>query len=101
LAPIKAAVLPLARNKPELVEKAQSIKNTLQKLGLGRVMLDTSGNVGKAYRKHDEIGTPLCITVDFDTLTDGQVTIRSRDTMAQERMPIESLSDYFKSFIEG
>lgn len=101
LAPIKAAVMPLARNKPELVAKAQELKNSLQKLGLGRIMLDTSGNVGKAYRKHDEIGTPLCITVDFDSLTDDQVTVRDRDTMTQIRLPIAELNAYVRGVVEG
>jgi glycyl-tRNA synthetase len=101
LAPIKAAVLPLARNKPELVTKAQDVKNTLQKLGLGRIMLDTSGNVGKAYRKHDEVGTPLCITIDFDTLEDGAVTVRNRDSMAQVRLPIAELAAHVRGVIEG
>ncbi len=98
LAPIKAAVLPLAKNKPELVELAKSVKDNLQKLGLGRVLLDTSGNVGKAYRKHDEVGTPLCLTVDFQSLEDGAVTIRNRDTMKQERVAITDLPAYVRSF---
>jgi glycyl-tRNA synthetase len=101
LAPIKVAVLPLARNKTELVAKAQEIKNNLQKMGLGRILLDTSGNVGKAYRKHDEVGTPLCITVDFDTLTDGAVTVRDRDSMAQVRLPIAELAAHVRGVIEG
>jgi glycyl-tRNA synthetase len=101
LAPIKAAVLPLAKNKPELVALAQEVKNSLQKLGLGRIMLDASGNVGKAYRKHDEIGTPLCITVDFDSLTDGQVTVRDRDSMAQARVPIEALAAQVRGVVVG
>lgn len=101
LAPIKAAVLPLARNKPELVALAQEVKNNLQKLGLGRVMLDASGNVGKAYRKHDEVGTPLCITVDFDSLTDGQVTVRDRDSMAQVRLPLAELANHVRKIIQG
>ncbi len=100
LAPIKAAVLPLARNKPELVALAQSVKNTLQKLGLGRIVLDTSGNVGKAYRKHDEVGTPLCITVDFESLEDGQVTVRDRDSMAQIRLPIAALAQHLRGIVE-
>ncbi len=98
LAPIKAAVIPLAKNKPELVGRAREIKTMLQKLGLGRVVLEDTGNVGKAYRKHDEVGTPLCITVDFDTLDDQQVTVRNRDTMQQQRMPIAELSTYFRDF---
>jgi glycyl-tRNA synthetase len=98
LAPIKAAVIPLAKNKPELVNLAKEIKNTLQKLGLGRVLFEDTGNVGKAYRKHDEIGTPLCITVDFESLEDKQVTVRNRDTMAQERVSIADLPTYFRTF---
>ena len=95
LAPIKAAVIPLAKNKDVLVEKAKGIKNELQKLGLGRVLFENSGNVGKAYRKHDEVGTPLCITVDFDTIeTDDKVTVRDRDTMEQTRIPVSELAAY-------
>jgi len=67
LSPIKAAVIPLKRNNEQLVNQAKVIKKSLQKLGLGRVMFENSGNIGKNYRRHDEIGTPLCITVDFET----------------------------------
>lgn len=91
LSPIKAAVIPLAKNKPELVELAKTLKDSLQKLGLGRVLLEMSGNVGKSYRKHDEVGTPACITVDFQSLEDQTVTIRNRDTMEQERVAIAEL----------
>jgi glycyl-tRNA synthetase len=98
LAPIKAAVIPLAKNKAELVTLAKSIKASLQKLGVGRVLFEDSGNVGKAYRKHDEVGTPLCITVDFDSLEDQQITIRNRDTMQQQRLPIADLAAYFREF---
>ena len=102
LAPIKAAVIPLARNKPELVALAQQIKNSLQKLGLGRVLLENTGNIGKAYRRHDEIGTPLCITVDFETLEQppatASVTVRNRDTMAQERVLVSELASYLQQF---
>ena len=93
LSPIKAAVIPLKRKNDELVNFAQDIKNKLQKLGLGRVALENSGNIGKNYRRHDEIGTPMCITVDFETLENETVTIRDRDTMAQERVSIEKLHD--------
>ena len=68
LSPIKAAVIPLKRNNNELVSKALDLKRMLQKLKLGRILLDNSGNIGKSYRRHDEIGTPICITVDFQTL---------------------------------
>lgn len=98
LAPLKAAVIPLAKNKPELVALAKTVKANLQKLGLGRVLFEDSGNVGKAYRKHDEVGTPLCVTVDFQSLDDAQVTVRNRDTMQQERMPIADLPGYMRAF---
>jgi glycyl-tRNA synthetase len=102
LAPIKAAVIPLARNQPELVDVAQQIKNSLQKLGLGRVLLENTGNIGKAYRRHDEIGTPLCITIDFETVeqspASASVTVRNRDTMAQERVLVSELASYFQEF---
>jgi len=98
MAPIKAAVIPLAKNKPELVNLARTIKSNLQKLGLGRVLLEDTGNVGKAYRKHDEVGTPLCITVDFESLEDKQVTVRNRDSMEQQRLPIADLPAFLRSY---
>jgi glycyl-tRNA synthetase len=101
LAPLKAAVIPLAKNKPELVNLAKQIKTDLQKLGIGRILFEDTGNVGKAYRKHDEVGTPLCITVDFQSLEDAQVTVRNRDTMAQERIEISKLTDYVQTFYRG
>ena len=88
LAPVKAAVIPLARNVPELVEIANNIENDLRKLHIGRIELENSGNIGKNYRRHDEIGTPVCITVDHQTQEDGTVTLRHRDTMEQERIKI-------------
>jgi glycyl-tRNA synthetase len=93
LAPIKVAVIPLAKNKEELVEAARKIKQTLQKLGLGRILLENTGNIGKSYRKHDEVGTPLCVTVDFETIeqSPATVTVRHRDTMEQERIAVEDL----------
>ena len=99
LSPIKAAVIPLKRNNEDLVEKAKNLKNTLQNQGLGRVLLENSGNIGKSYRRHDEIGTPICITIDFESLEDGTATIRDRDTMEQKRLDIESISEYFKETI--
>lgn len=101
LAPIKVAVIPLAKNKPQLVELAKEIKDKLQKLGLGRILFENSGNVGKAYRRHDEVGTPLCITVDFEALegdTKGTVTIRHRDSMAQERIAIADLPKFVRAY---
>src|SRR5450432_2830796 len=84
LAPIKAAVFPLKKNEPRLVELARSIKQSLQSAGV-RAVYDDTGAIGKLYRRQDEIGTPFCITVDFQSLEDGTVTLRDRDTMAQER----------------
>ena len=82
-----------------MVEIASNIKKDLQKLRLGRVLLENSGNIGKSYRRHDEIGTPLCITVDFDSLEDNSVTIRDRDTMQQTRIEISKLSEYLEDLI--
>ena len=97
LSPIKAAIIPLKRNNEELVSKALELKQSLQSLKLGRVLLDNSGNIGKSYRRHDEIGTPMCITIDFQTLEDDTVTIRNRDTMEQERLNVSKVSTYFQS----
>ena len=99
LAPIKAAVIPLKKNNSELVNIASSIKKDLQKLRLGRILLENSGNIGKGYRRHDEIGTPLCITVDFETLEDNSITIRDRDTMQQKRIAISEISKYLEDLI--
>ena len=98
LAPIKAAVIPLKRNNDNLVNEAKNIKNILQKLGKGRVMLENSGNIGKSYRRHDEIGTPICITIDFDSLDDQAVTVRDRDTMDQKRINIDELVNYYQEY---
>ena len=100
LAPIKAAVIPLKKNNDELVSTAINLKTKLQKMRLGRVVVENTGNIGKNYRKHDEIGTPLCITIDFDTLEKGLVTIRNRDTMAQETIDIDNVCSYFRDFLQ-
>ena len=100
LSPIKAAVIPLKRNNEQQVNQAKVIKKSLQKLGLGRVMLENSGNIGKNYRRHDEIGTPLCITVDFETLENNSVTVRDRDTMQQKRLSPDELKDYYEKYFE-
>jgi len=71
----------------------------LQVLQLGRVVVENSGNIGKSYRRHDEIGTPLCITIDFQTLDDETVTVRDRDTMEQKRINISGLVEYFKDYL--
>ena len=98
LAPIKAAVIPLKKNNTELVTMAKNIKNNLQTLSLGRVVVENTGNIGKSYRKHDEIGTPICITVDFDSLEKNIVTIRNRDTMEQTKMNIDMIEDFFVDY---
>ena len=101
LSPVKAAVIPLKKNSSELVDSAKQIKKDLQKLGLGRVIFENTGNIGKSYRKHDEIGTPVCITVDFETLNDKTVTIRDRDSMDQKRISIDDLSSYLTELINN
>ena len=84
LSPIKAAIIPLKKNDKQIVSKAKEIKNKLQALGLGRVLFENSGNIGKNYRRHDEIGTPICITIDFESLDEETVTVRDRDSMEQK-----------------
>ena len=96
LSPIKAAIIPLKKNDEKIVAKAKEIKNKLQSLGLGRVLFENSGNIGKNYRRHDEIGTPICITIDFETLEEETVTIRDRDTMSQKRVSITDVEEVFK-----
>ena len=91
LAPVKFAVSPLLKNKPELVEKAREVYARLAKANPGRVMWDDNGNIGKRYRRQDEIGTPHCVVIDFQTLEDGTVTVRERDTTEQRRVKIEEL----------
>ena len=100
LAPVKVAVIPLKRNNADIVKLAHEIKTELLKTGIGRVMFEDSGNIGKAYRRHDEIGTPICVTVDFESIEKqpATVTIRNRDTMAQERIKVSDLPAYLKDF---
>lgn len=105
LAPVKVAVIPLARNNSDIVEKAKAIRQKIQSFGIGRVLYEDSGNIGKSYRRHDEIGTPLCITIDFETIsTEGDialhntVTIRDRDSMKQTRIDLNKLEEYIKAF---
>ena len=90
LAPFKFCVSPLLKNKPELVEKAKEVYEMLRKK-YGSVTWDDSGNIGKRYRKQDEIGTPKCVVIDFDTLEDSTVTVRDRDTTQQIRVNIADL----------
>ena len=95
LAPIKAAVIPLKRNHEGIVAKARDVKQSLQALGLGRVLYEHTGNIGRGYRRHDEVGTPFCVTVDFQTIEeDDTVTVRDRDTMDQCRVAVSDLPAY-------
>jgi glycyl-tRNA synthetase len=91
LAPVKVAVFPLLKNKPELVAKAKEVHTMLRKQVQGEVMFDENGNIGKRYRRLDEIGTPHCVTVDFQTLEDNAVTVRHRDSTEQSRESIDSI----------
>ena len=99
MAPIKAAIFPLVKNKPPLVEKARSVFKTLQ--NRYPVFWDASGAIGRRYRRQDEIGTPYSITVDFDSLEDDTVTLRDRDTTQQQRIPIAELLPYLQEQIDG
>jgi glycyl-tRNA synthetase len=92
LAPIKVAVLPLAKNKPEIVEMARRIKKDLS--SSMRAVYDDTGGIGKLYARQDEIGTPFCVTVDHESLEDAAVTVRDRDTWEQERVSTQQLKDY-------
>ena len=98
LAPYKAAIFPLAKNKPELVKIARDIFDTLSKKY--HVAWDERSSIGKRYLYQDEIGTPYCITIDYETLEDGTVTIRDRDTTEQTRLPLDQLADYLKSRVD-
>jgi glycyl-tRNA synthetase len=99
IAPVICAVSPLLKNKPELVEYANTKVFAPLKATFGRVAWDDNGNIGKRYRRQDEIGTPFCIVVDFDSLEDDTVTVRDRDTGEQERVKIENLENYIKERI--
>jgi len=99
IAPIKAAIVPLKRNVPEIVDICKGLKRELQSTGEMRVVYEDTGNIGKAYSRHDEVGTPYCLTVDFQTLEDRTVTIRDRDTMTQIRLPMEEVHDYIRKGI--
>ena len=100
LAPMKVAVIPLKKNHDGIMNKCHEIKQNLLKLGIGRVALENTGNIGKAYRRHDEVGTPLCITVDFETLENSpeSVTIRDRDTMEQKRVNVADLPNFLRDY---
>jgi glycyl-tRNA synthetase len=91
LAPYKVAVLPLSK-KGELIEPAEKLAEELRRRWM--VELDVTQSIGRRYRRQDEIGTPYCVTVDFDSLDDGAATIRDRDSMAQDRVAMDRISDY-------
>jgi glycyl-tRNA synthetase len=98
LAPIKVAVLPLAKNKPEIMAMAKQIKKDLQ--SAMRAVYDDTGGIGKLYARQDEIGTPFCVTVDHESLEDNAVTVRDRDTWAQERIKISELKEYLQKRLQ-
>ena len=99
LAPVKVAVLPLSRNS-DLSPKARDLSTELRSAGWN-VDFDDAGAIGRRYRRQDEIGTPYCVTVDFDTLEDDAVTIRERDTMKQERVGLDQVRSYFAERLLG
>jgi glycyl-tRNA synthetase len=98
IAPVKVAVFPLKRNHEGLVGTAKGIRKALQKTGM-RTVYDDTGAIGRLYRRQDEIGTPFCITVDFQSLEDSTVTVRDRDSMAQERVASRELESYLREKI--
>jgi glycyl-tRNA synthetase len=99
LAPVKAAVLPLLRNRPELVERARALSAELRpRMG---AMYDDTASIGKLYRRQDEIGTPFCVTVDVESLTDGAATIRERDSMTQQRVALDAIPDRLDALVSG
>jgi len=99
IAPYKAAVFPLLANKPDLVSKAREIYDSLRSDFL--VAWDDRGNIGKRYFAQDEIGTPFCITVDFESLENDTVTVRDRDTAKQERLGVDKLKNYLQTKIDA
>src|SRR5207237_6649072 len=99
LAPIKVAVLPQAKNKPEIVAMAKAIKRSLQPVM--RAVYDDTGGIGKLYARQDEIGTPYCVTVDHQSLEDAAVTVRDRDTWQQTRVPVVELQQYLLARLTG
>jgi len=98
LAPVKVAVLPLSRN-PELSPKARDLASALRRRW--SVEFDDTQAIGRRYRRQDEIGTPYCVTVDFDTLQDNAVTVRDRDSMAQERIVLDRVEGYLAERLPG
>jgi glycyl-tRNA synthetase len=108
LAPVKVAVFPLKRNHESIVATARGIRKQLQAESGMRTVYDDTGAIGKLYRRQDEIGTPFCVTVDFDTIGEGKngslagtVTVRDRDSMAQERVAVTELQGYLRERVRG
>jgi glycyl-tRNA synthetase len=101
LAPIKVAVFPLKRNHDGLVDLARGLRKELQVGANMRTVYDDTGAIGRLYRRQDEIGTPFCITVDFQSLEDQTVTVRNRDTMQQERVSTRELRSYLEERVRG
>jgi glycyl-tRNA synthetase len=99
LAPVKAAVLPLLRNRPELVETGRRLTADLKPHMAA--MYDDTASIGKLYRRQDEIGTPFCVTVDVESLTDGAATIRERDSMTQERVALDAIPARIAELVAG
>ena len=99
LAPYKVAVLPLLKKRPEIVELCHRIKADLQRHMMA--VYDDTAAIGKLYRRQDEIGTPWCVTVDVDSLEDGAVTVRDRDSMTQERIPLEGVTRLIQDRLEA
>ncbi len=102
LAPVKAAVLPLLKNRPEIVKLSKAIANDLRSSSaIGKVVYDDTAAIGRLYRRQDEIGTGFCVTVDVDSLEDKKVTVRERDSMKQERIAIDSLKTYLSEKLQS
>ena len=103
LAPIKVAILPLLRNRPDIVQLAKDIMKDLKKCSAlgGKVMYDDTAGIGRLYRRQDEVGTPFCITVDVDSLTDKKVTVRDRDSMKQDRIAVNKVREYLEEKFNG
>ena len=99
LAPIKCAVFPLVKNKPELMDKAKAVYERLQRRYF--CTFDVAGAIGRRYRRMDEVGTPFCITVDFESLDDDTVTLRERDSTEQRRMTVPELLEYLEEQIDA
>ena len=99
IAPIKVGIFPLVKNKPELMDKARAIHDKLKRRY--NVFFDSSGAIGRRYRRMDEAGTPFCITVDFESLEDDSVTVRERDSTKQSRIKVADLLNFFDERIDG